>query len=284
MLSLFFLFLFFGAVASIFFFAGKIAFGDGRFVVRRSMPLDRFMGECLSWFGMAKHTLGIIFVFIGVLSALLFAVELGVSFRALAFLSTCLLMFHLSENIFWSFSHSRVISFFFSFIVSGGWFFFPYWLTTGIAGYFLSVFILVHLKEISMKQALVASLAIMVYDVSMVFFSGFMVEAAEGAGSTPIGVSIPPALSFIGISMIGLGDIILPGILIMSAFREAKLRGLPLLPSGAIAGYFLGFFFAVFMSKLFGSQPATLYLIPGVCFGFWVTLSAYRVPLREILK
>ncbi len=286
MVSVIWLVLYGGAIASIFFLAGHFSFNVGRFAPQGTNSFGLIFRECRTWRHIVGRICMVALVLTVMICTILLLVRYGLSIRVYALLATFFMLFFTSKmSIFRSLPYPHIYSLIFAAAVSGIWFFYPHWITTSVVSLFTAFFALIILKEISFKEALILSLAVILYDVSMVFLSGFMEEVAESAGTTPIGMSLPPALLFTKVKMIGLGDIILPGILIMAAFREAKIRSLPALPFGAIAGYFFGMVLAVTALNVFNfSQPATLYLIPGVLLGFWIALLINRVPLLTVLR
>lgn len=285
MLAVIWLVLYGGAIASIFFLAGYFSFKVGRLSPHGTSSSGFVLRECRTWRDVAGRICMVTLLLVVMICTILLLMRYGLSLRVYALLATFFVLFAISKlSIFRSFSYPWIYALVFAAAISGMWFFYPHWITTGAVSFFVAFFALILLKEISFKEALILSFAVILYDIPMVFLSGFIPEVAKSAGTTPIGVSLPPALWFTKVQMIGLGDIILPGILIMAAFREAKIRSLPFLPIGAIIGYFFGMTIAVMVLQVFDSQPATLYLIPGVFLGFWVALLANRVPLLSVLR
>lgn len=281
MSSVIWLVLYGGAISSVFFLAGH--YGD--LASQGSSSLSAFFGSRRT----KENAIGRIFMIALILTVMICTILLfmryGLSLRVYALLATFFVLLTISKlSIFRSLSYPWIYALVFAASISGMWFFYPHWITTSVVSFFVAFFALILLKEISFKEALILSLAVILYDIPMVFLSGFIPEVAKSASTTPIGVSLPPALWFTKVEMIGLGDIILPGILIMAAFREAKIRSLPFLPFGAIAGYFFGMTIAVMVLQVFDSQPATLYLIPGVLLGFWAALAMNRVPFLSVIR
>jgi hypothetical protein len=268
-----------GAIASIFFLAGYFAF-------KHFIPPRVY--KQYTW----QYTVGrvclLTCMLIAMLCMALLLFKAGLPASVYALFAIFFVLFNsMRASIFRSSSYPRMYSFLFAGLISSTWFFYPHWIITDAVAYLSSVFVLILFKEMTMKQAAVISLAVILFDTSMVFFSGFMQEFAIGSGleATPMVFLVNDAPSFIGISMIGLGDIIFPGIIIMAIFREAKIRSLPSLPVAAIIGYFYGLVVTVIVYSIFHSpQPATLYLIPGVLLGFWVALLVNRVPMLSVLR
>lgn len=175
-------------------------------------------------------------------------------------------------------------------LITLAWVFYPNWLTLDIAAFMLALMFLIAFKNISFKQALAFSVAIMAYDMFMVFGTGVMQKVASAGVkiNIPILIVVPDSLSLSAnkLFMIGLGDIVLPGLLIMLAFRFARqyhwsTTGL-IIRLCAITGYIIGFFMAIIMAVMFNfGQPATIYLIPGVMLGILATV-IYKKLLKEL--
>lgn len=158
-----------------------------------------------------------------------------------------------------------VVGWFFATAVTMLWLVFPNWLTLDIAAVALSVGALIVLRKTIFEEALIFSAGIVVYDVINIFGTKMMQRAAEGMMGLPNIIYIPSLYAFPAkISLIvGVGDVVLPGLTVIIAARLARRFGKPLLGLAAIIGYEIGF--AISLAVLYATrfpQPATLYLIP----------------------
>mmetsp|Transcript_15936 Transcript_15936/g.52536 ORF Transcript_15936/g.52536 Transcript_15936/m.52536 type:complete len:370 (-) Transcript_15936:262-1371(-) len=126
-----------------------------------------------------------------------------------------------------------------------------------------------------------------VYDVFWVFGTEVMVSVAKGLNA-PIKVMFPKALGVtpMPFSMLGLGDIVIPGIFVAMMLRfDAKLA----LPSQPyfytnFAAYVAGLGLTVGVMHFFDSaQPALLYLVPACILSSLLT-AAVRGELSPLLK
>jgi len=126
-----------------------------------------------------------------------------------------------------------------------------------------------------------------VYDVFWVFGTEVMVSVAKGLNA-PVKILFPKALNVqpIPMSMLGLGDIVIPGIFVALMLRYDSLKGLasqPYFITNLIA-YELGLCATVGVMHFFDSaQPALLYLVPA-CIGASLATAVYRGELKELLN
>ena len=126
-----------------------------------------------------------------------------------------------------------------------------------------------------------------VYDVFWVFGTEVMVSVAKGLNA-PIKVMFPKALGVtpMPFSMLGLGDIVIPGIFVALMLRFDTSRALghtPYFHANLIA-YELGLGCTVAIMHFFDSaQPALLYLVPA-CIGASLLTAAARGELKELLN
>lgn len=165
---------------------------------------------------------------------------------------------------------------------------YPNWLTQDIVALLITTAILTSISKITLRQTLILFCTIMIWDVIAVFGTGIMVIAAGALKDlhTPMLTSIPSSVSLAGKPLfnLGLGDIVLPGFLVMVAIREWKKRRMPLFPILTIIGYFCGCALAVFVLFFTGmAQPATIYLMPAVTIGFFAA-AWYHNTLTELLR
>lgn len=100
------------------------------------------------------------------------------------------------------------------------------------------------------------SLGVIYYDVHSVFHTHKMLALAKIAHESPMMMTFSSFL-------IGLGDIAIPGLFVMLAFRAGSRYGNGIIYS-TVLGYMIMFFVTIAMVRAYGPQPATLYLLPGV--------------------
>jgi len=116
----------------------------------------------------------------------------------------------------------------------------------------------------------------------MGFGVGVMQDVAVGAMSTPAVVTIPEGFTY-GPTVTGLGDIVLPGIVVLVAFKKARELKAPLLGYLTAVGYFIGSLFVDTIIMIFHySQPATLYLLPAVLSAFVLTAHFYGISFSSL--
>ncbi|KAL0581319.1 hypothetical protein V5O48_000695 [Marasmius crinis-equi] len=129
-----------------------------------------------------------------------------------------------------------------------------------------------------------------VYDIWWVFGTRVMVEVATGL-DVPIKLLWPKSLEFSGargFTMLGLGDIVVPGTFIALALRFDLRNGrkgkTPWFFYGTLTAYVLGLVTTMTVMHVWGhAQPALLYLSPG-CMGGFVLTGVLRGELMEAWK
>lgn len=161
-------------------------------------------------------------------------------------------------------------------------YFFTSWLATDIAAVAMAVGILVAMRSMGLKFCLVLLVGIMVYDAIAVFGTKMMLDVAgqvtKPGRELPILFTLPASFGLDAprAAILGLGDVVLPGIIVMIGFRESRYFGYRSLAIGPLVGYCLGLLAtgAVLLITKAG-QPATIYLVPGAVAGLlipaWVT-------------
>lgn len=134
-----------------------------------------------------------------------------------------------------------------------------------------------------------------IYDVWWVFGTKVMVSVATGL-DIPIKLSWPKSVNFspqAGFTILGLGDIVIPGSFITLSLRYDLFRSSkrdwrsqfnkPYFAASLLA-YILGLGTTIFVMHTFkAAQPALLYLSPACILSFFVT-AAIRGELREALQ
>ncbi|XP_043211441.1 signal peptide peptidase-like 3 [Amphibalanus amphitrite] len=190
------------------------------------------------------------------------------------------------------------------------WILTGHWLLMDAMGMGLCVAFIAFVRLPSLKVSTLLLMGLLIYDVFWVFFSPYifsanvMVKVATRSADNPVGImakklhlnsmmreapklSLPGKLVFPSMrttghfSMLGLGDIVMPGLLLCFVMRfDAYKRAQALsgadatVPSNghlhkityfhcSLIGYFLGLVTATVSSEVFrAAQPALLYLVP----------------------
>lgn len=204
------------------------------------------------------------------------------------------------------FSMAELISLSISTLIVFIWIITGHWLLMDAMGIGLCVAFIAFVRLPSLKVSTLLLSGLLLYDVFWVFFSKYvfsanvMVRVATRPAANPMSamakrlhLSRPPKLSLPGklvfpsnqnsghFSMLGLGDIVMPGLLLCfvmryDAYKRAQAKkmaeaGIPF-PSHwhkisyfhcSLFGYFLGLLTATVSSEVFkAAQPALLYLVP----------------------
>jgi len=126
-----------------------------------------------------------------------------------------------------------------------------------------------------------------VYDVFWVFGTEVMVAVAKGLNA-PVKIMFPKALGVkpMPFSMLGLGDIVIPGIFVALMLRfdhKNGFAGTPYFLTNFVA-YCLGLLATVGVMHFFdAAQPALLYLVPA-CIGAALATAAARGELKLLLN
>ncbi|XP_078361645.1 signal peptide peptidase-like isoform X2 [Oculina patagonica] len=166
-----------------------------------------------------------------------------------------------------------------------------HWIANNIFGlaFSLNGVELLHLNTVTTGCILLGGL--FVYDIFWVFGTDVMVTVAKSF-EAPIKLIFPMDLLEKGLSasnfaMLGLGDIVIPGIFIALLLRfdhsKKDKASRVYFYSGFIA-YFLGLVLTVLVMHTFkAAQPALLYLVPA-CLGTPITLALIRGEISELFK
>ncbi|MBI3633935.1 MAG: hypothetical protein HY226_06650 [Candidatus Vogelbacteria bacterium] len=263
------------AILTLFTISGTIAFsGIADRIAAAKLPKEPKTGKDALW-----QVIRIITVFVTMLSATYLAMCLGLKLRililALCFFSTQRFTHDLLGQTGISAPARRIASVLMSVALNFGWYVYPNWITIDFIALFMGVQMLVAYRNITLKQSAILSFGIMGYDALMVFGTGLMQKVAEGAATggkvlIPVLVMIPKTLSINSSNqfMLGLGDIVLPGFIVMCALRLAVRHRSLSLAIGAWLGYVAGSIMALTMLFIFKfPQPATIYLMPGTFLG-----------------
>ncbi|CAD6991521.1 unnamed protein product [Ceratitis capitata] len=216
----------------------------------------------------------------------------------------------ISFGICGRFTAAELFSFALSVSIVCIWVLTGHWLLMDAMGMGLCVAFIAFVRLPSLKVSTLLLTGLLIYDVFWVFFSSYifstnvMVKVATRPADNPVGIvarklnlggivkeapklNLPGKLVFPSIhnsghfSMLGLGDIVMPGLLLCFVLRYdayKKSQGIttdPTLqpPKGvgsrltyfhcSLLGYFLGLLTATVSSEVFkAAQPALLYLVP----------------------
>lgn len=197
------------------------------------------------------------------------------------------------------FTGAELLSFSLSVFIVCIWVLTGHWLLMDAMGMGLCVAFIAFVRLPSLKVSTLLLTGLLIYDVFWVFFSSYifstnvMVKVATRPADNPVGLvarklhlggvakeapklSLPGKLVFPSIhnsghfSMLGLGDIVMPGLLLCFVLRyDAYKKSQGLAGSRltyfhcSLLGYFLGLLTATVSSEVFkAAQPALLYLVP----------------------
>ncbi|XP_045135754.1 minor histocompatibility antigen H13-like [Portunus trituberculatus] len=147
---------------------------------------------------------------------------------------------------------------------------------------------LLHLNNIQTGALLLVGLFI--YDIFWVFGTNVMVTVAKSF-EAPIKLVFPQDLLEKGLeadnfAMLGLGDIVIPGIFIalLLRFDHSLKRGSNTYFNVTFAAYFAGLLLTIFVMHVFKhAQPALLYLVPA-CLSAPVLLSLVKGDFKALLQ
>ncbi|KAK4356471.1 hypothetical protein RND71_025442 [Anisodus tanguticus] len=130
----------------------------------------------------------------------------------------------------------------------------------------------------------VLSAGLFVYDIFWVFFTPVMVSVAKSFDA-PIKLLFPIADAKRPFSMLGLGDIVIPGIFVALALRFDVSRGKePQYFKSAFLGYTFGLALTIFVMNWFqAAQPALLYIVPAVI-GFLAVHCLWNGDVKPLLE
>lgn len=197
------------------------------------------------------------------------------------------------------FTAAELLSFSLSVFIVCIWVLTGHWLLMDAMGMGLCVAFIAFVRLPSLKVSTLLLTGLLIYDVFWVFFSSYifstnvMVKVATRPAENPVGLvarklhiggvakeapklSLPGKLVFPSIhnsghfSMLGLGDIVMPGLLLCFVLRyDAYKKSQGITGSRltyfhcSLLGYFLGLLTATVSSEVFkAAQPALLYLVP----------------------
>lgn len=121
------------------------------------------------------------------------------------------------------------------------------------------------------------------YDIFWVFFTPVMVTVAKNIEG-PIKLLFPVSMEWSNFNMLGLGDIVIPGLFVSLMLRYDTMHG-----SGkkvyfysAMVGYTLGLIVTLVVMYAFkAAQPALLYIVPGIA-GAVFAQAVYRGEVKQL--
>ncbi|PSR95420.1 Signal peptide peptidase [Actinidia chinensis var. chinensis] len=136
----------------------------------------------------------------------------------------------------------------------------------------------------SFKTGAILLAGLFVYDIFWVFFTPVMVSVAKSFDA-PIKLLFPTADAARPFSMLGLGDIVIPGIFVALALRFDVSRGKESQYfKSAFLGYTLGLVLTIIVMNWFqAAQPALLYIVPSVI-GFLAAHCIWNKDVKQLLE
>ncbi|KAJ8423935.1 hypothetical protein Cgig2_032949 [Carnegiea gigantea] len=140
-----------------------------------------------------------------------------------------------------------------------------HWLANNILGLAFCIQGIEMLSLGSFKTGAILLGGLFVYDIFWVFFTPVMVSVAKSFDA-PIKLLFPTADPARPFSMLGLGDIVIPGIFVALALRFDVSRGKgSQYFKSAFFGYTVGVVLTIIVMNWFqAAQPALLYIVPAV--------------------
>ncbi|KAK9791124.1 hypothetical protein WJX73_002663 [Symbiochloris irregularis] len=148
-----------------------------------------------------------------------------------------------------------------------------HWLANNILGLAFSIQGIEHLSLGAVQTGVILLSGLFFYDIFWVFFTPVMVSVATSVDA-PIKLLFPRPVDPLSInpkpfSMLGLGDIVIPGIFVALILRyDAKLKFTSHYFRSAFASYGLGLTATILVMNWFSAaQPALLYIVPAVLGG-----------------
>ncbi|KAI3987630.1 hypothetical protein MKX01_007096 [Papaver californicum] len=140
-----------------------------------------------------------------------------------------------------------------------------HWLANNVLGLAFCIQGIEMLSLGSFKTGGILLVGLFFYDIFWVFFTPVMVSVAKSFDA-PIKLLFPTADAARPYSMLGLGDIVIPGIFVALALRFDVSRGKEIRYfNSAFFGYTLGIVLTIVVMNWFqAAQPALLYIVPAV--------------------
>ncbi|KAG9445888.1 hypothetical protein H6P81_012016 [Aristolochia fimbriata] len=140
-----------------------------------------------------------------------------------------------------------------------------HWLANNILGLAFCIQGIEMLSLGSFKTGAILLLGLFIYDIFWVFFTPVMVSVAKSFDA-PIKLLFPTSDPLRPYSMLGLGDIVIPGIFVALALRFDVSRGKEnRYFNSTFVGYTVGLALTIVVMNWFqAAQPALLYIVPAV--------------------
>ncbi|KAF7153486.1 hypothetical protein RHSIM_Rhsim01G0194700 [Rhododendron simsii] len=159
-----------------------------------------------------------------------------------------------------------------------------HWLANNILGLAFCIQGIEMLSLGSFKTGAILLGGLFVYDIFWVFFTPVMVSVAKSFDA-PIKLLFPTADSGRPFSMLGLGDIVIPGIFVALALRFDVSKGKESQYfNSAFLGYTFGLVLTIIVMNWFqAAQPALLYIVPAVV-GFLAAHCIWNGDVKQLLE
>ncbi|EMS68855.1 Minor histocompatibility antigen H13 [Triticum urartu] len=159
-----------------------------------------------------------------------------------------------------------------------------HWLANNVLGLAFCIQGIEMLSLGSFKTGGILLAGLFVYDIFWVFFTPVMVSVAKSFDA-PIKLLFPTADAARPFSMLGLGDIVIPGIFVALALRFDVSRNIKnRYFNSAFLGYTAGMIVTIVVMNWFqAAQPALLYIVPGVT-GFVAVHSLWNGEVKPLLE
>ncbi|CAN6271180.1 unnamed protein product [Urochloa humidicola] len=159
-----------------------------------------------------------------------------------------------------------------------------HWLANNVLGIAFCIQGIEMLSLGSFKTGAILLAGLFVYDIFWVFFTPVMVSVAKSFDA-PIKLLFPTADAARPFSMLGLGDIVIPGIFVALALRFDVSRGIKnRYFNSAFLGYTVGLTVTIIVMNWFqAAQPALLYIVPGVI-GFVAVHCLWNGEVKQLLE
>lgn len=159
-----------------------------------------------------------------------------------------------------------------------------HWLANNILGLAFCIQGIEMLSLGSFKTGAILLGGLFLYDIFWVFFTPVMVSVAKSFDA-PIKLLFPTADAARPFSMLGLGDIVIPGIFVALALRFDVSRGKESQYfKSAFIGYTAGLVLTIVVMNWFqAAQPALLYIVPAVI-GFLAVHVTWNGDIKPLME
>ncbi|KAG6537411.1 signal peptide peptidase 2-like [Zingiber officinale] len=159
-----------------------------------------------------------------------------------------------------------------------------HWLANNILGIAFCIQGIEMLSLGSFKTGAILLVGLFFYDIFWVFLTPVMVSVAKSFDA-PIKLIFPTSDAARPFSMLGLGDIVIPGIFVALALRFDVSRGKQIRYfNSAFLGYTIGLVLTIIVMNWFqAAQPALLYIVPGVI-GFLAAHCLWNGEVKSLLE